>query len=126
MIKLTKEQVILLHEELIQETGGLAGIRSSTMLDSAINAPFLEFSGIEAYPSVRHKAARLAFGLIQNHPFLDGNKRIGAHAMLVFPAINGIVLEYEQGELAAFILRVSQGGADTSDILRWIIDHERD
>ena len=84
MIRLTPAQVVKLHEELIRETGGTSGIRSESMLDSALSAPFQGFSGIEAYPSIQHKADRLGFGLIQNHPFIDGNKRIGTHVMLVF------------------------------------------
>lgn len=125
MIRLTKEQVIALHEELIRETGGLSGIHSESLLESASNAPFQIFSNIEAYPSIRHKAVRLAFGLIQNHPFLDGNKRVGLHVMLVFLALNGIELEYEQEEIASFILDVSKGEVDTSEILRWMIEHEK-
>ena len=81
---LTKYQIILLHAQLIKETGGMEGIRDEGLLDSAILSPFQSFDGKELYPSVLEKGARLGFGLIQNHAFIDGNKRIGVHAMLVF------------------------------------------
>ena len=90
MIRLSKPQILLLHEQLIAETGGSSGLRDEGMLDSALNAPFQTFGGEDVYPSLQQKAARLCFGLVKNHPFVDGNKRIGAHVMLVFLALNGI------------------------------------
>lgn len=60
-----------------------------------------------SFPSLQQKAARLAYGLVSNHPFIDGNKRIGAHAMLVFLELNGIVLEYSQNELSDLFLSVA-------------------
>lgn len=65
-----------------------------------------------------------AFGLIRNHPFLDGNKRIGAHTMLVFLALNGIELEYTQQELIDLILSVAASKADAEALLQWIIAHQ--
>ena len=90
MIRLFKPQILLLHEQLIAETGGSSGLRDEGMLDSALNAPFQTFGGEGVYPSLQQKAARLCFGLVKNHPFVDGNKRIGAHVMLVFLALNGV------------------------------------
>ncbi len=84
MIRLSKEQVKLLHTQLIRETDGLDGVRDEGLLDSALNAPFQGFDGVDTFPSVQQKAARLGFGLVQNHAFADGNKRIGALAILVF------------------------------------------
>ncbi len=81
MIRLSKEQVKLLHTQLIRETGGLDGVRDEGLLDSALNAPFQGFDGVDTFPSVQQKAARLGFGLAQNHAFIDGNKRIGAHPL---------------------------------------------
>ena len=80
MIILSKEQIILLHSNLITETGGSEGIRDEQLLESAINAPFQTFDNIEVFPSIQQKAARLGYGLIKNHAFVDGNKRIGTHA----------------------------------------------
>lgn len=124
MIRLTMAQVIAMHEELIRETGGRMGLRDEGMLDAALHAPFHVFSNIEVYSSIQHKAARLGFGLIQNHPFIDGNKRIGTHVMLVFLALNGIELAYEQDELVQLIFSVAKGEADTPHILQWILDHQ--
>ena len=90
MNKLTKVQILLLHSELIRETGGAEGLRDEGLLDSAICAPFQSFDGIDVFPSIQQKGARLGYGLICNHAFIDGNKRIGVHAMLVFLALNGI------------------------------------
>lgn len=89
---LTKPQIIRLHKDLIAESGGSYEIRDDGLLDSAINAPFQAFDGEELYPTLLEKASRLGFGLIKNHPFIDGNKRIGTHAMIVFLALNHIEL----------------------------------
>ena len=79
MIVISKEQIIDLHKQLIEETGGSHGLRDEGLLDSAYNAPFQKFDNQELFPTIQQKSARLAFGLINNHPFVDGNKRIGAH-----------------------------------------------
>ncbi len=89
MIRLKKEQVLMLHAQLISAIGGCDGIRDEGLLDSALETPFQSFGGEELYPSIQSKAARLCYGLVKNHAMLDGNKRIGAHTMLVFLAING-------------------------------------
>ncbi|MDO4293959.1 MAG: type II toxin-antitoxin system death-on-curing family toxin [Eubacteriales bacterium] len=124
MIRLSKPQILLLHEQLIAETGGSSGLRDEGMLDSALNTPFQTFSGEDIYPSLQQKAARLCFGLVKNHPFVDGNKRIGAHVMLVFLALNGIELQHTQTELSDVILQLSAGTIQSSDLLDWILTHQ--
>ena len=124
MIILSKEQIILLHSNLITETGGSEGIRDEQLLESAINAPFQTFDNIEVFPSIQQKAARLGYGLIKNHAFVDGNKRIGSHAMLVFLALNKIELEYTQSELSDTILKVASDEYLFEDLLKWILDHQ--
>lgn len=124
MIRLSKPQILLLHEQLLEATGGSSGLRDEGMLDSALNAPFQTFSGEDVYPSLQQKAARLCFGLVKNHPFVDGNKRIGAHAMLVFLALNGIELEYTQTELSDIILQLASGTISSSRLLEWILIHQ--
>lgn len=126
MIHLTKQQVIALHEELIRETGGAGGLRDEGLLDSALTAPFQSFDGQSPYQSLQQKAARLGLGLVQNHPFIDGNKRIGAHVMLVFLALNGIELDYTQEELSGIFLEAAAGSTDFNGLLQWLLDHERD
>ena len=124
MIMLSKEQIILLHSNLITETGGSEGIRDEQLLESAIKAPFQTFDNIEVFPSIQQKAARLGYGLIKNHAFVDGNKRIGTHAMLVFLALNKIELEYTQSELSDTILKVASDEYSFEDLLKWILDHQ--
>lgn len=124
MKKLTKQQVLMLHTALIQETGGADGIRDEGLLDSALNVPFQSFGDTEAFPSLQQKAARLGYGLISNHAFVDGNKRIGAHVMLVFLALNGIELDYTQDELSGMILQVASGMLRFEDMVKWIIEHQ--
>ena len=124
MICLSKQQVLCLHEQVIAETGGLPGLRDEALLDSALNAPFQSFDGTDVYPSIQQKAARLCFGLVKNHPFADGNKRIGVHVMLVFLALNGIELQYTQEELSDTILRLAAGELQLPDLQQWIISHQ--
>ena len=124
MKTLSKNQVTALHSALIREFGGIDGIRDERLLESALAAPFQTFGGEPVYPSLQAKAAQLGFGLIRNHPFVDGNKRIGAHTMLVFLAVNGIELRYEQQELIDIVLSVAAGQIDRQGLLQWILDHE--
>ena len=125
MKTLSKRQVQMLHEQLINETGGAQGIRDESMLESALAAPFQSFGDVDAFPSIQQKAARLCFGLVMNHPFVDGNKRIGAHAMLVFLALNGITLVYQQDEFADLILSLAAGEIEYGHLLQWLLAHER-
>lgn len=124
MIILSKSQLLLLHSQLIAETGGIDGLRDEGMLESALHAPFQSFAGEEVCPSLQQKTARLCFGLVKNHPFIDGNKRIGAHAMFVFLALNGIELEYTQDELSGMILSLAAGDSAQDDLLQWVIRHQ--
>ena len=123
MIILSKNQIILLHHQLIEETGGSHGLKDEGLLESALAAPFQSFDGKDLFPSVYQKAARLGFGLATNHAFIDGNKRIGAHAMLVFLLINGIHLEYTQEELSDLFLGVADNTKEYPDVLYWIVTH---
>lgn len=124
MKRLTKEQLLLLHSALTRETGGVDGLRDEGLLESALEAPFQSFGETDAYPSIQQKAARLGFGLIRNHAFIDGNKRIGAHAMLVFLSLNGIELTYTQSELSDMILAVAAGTQTFDDMVKWVIEHQ--
>lgn len=124
MIRLTKEHIILLHSQLIQETGGSDGIRDEKLLESAIETPFQSFGGEELYPSIQAKAARLCYGLVKNHPMVDGNKRIGIHVMLVFLMMNGYELKYTQKELSDIILEVASGEKTYEALLEWVLEHQ--
>ena len=124
MKRLTKAQILQLHSDLIQTFGGTEGIRDEDLLDSALNAPFQTFSGQDVYPSLHQKAARLGYGLICNHAFLDGNKRIGAHVMLVFLALNNLEIRYTQEELIRVVLDVASGNASSEDLAQWLYEHQ--
>lgn len=123
MIRLTKQQVMLLHKDIIAESGGSAEIRDEGLLDSALNAPFQTFSETELYPTLIEKAARLGYSLIKNHAFVDGNKRIGAHTMLVFLALNGIEVEYEDNDFIQLVLGVAAGEISDEQLLTWLQAH---
>lgn len=123
MKRLTKEQVITLHRRVVEMSGGSAEIRDNGLLESALNSPFQTFSGAELYPTVLEKAARLGFGLIRNHPFVDGNKRIGTHIMLVFLKLNQIDLAYDDNDLIRLILGIASGNLDDEQLLQWLQQH---
>lgn len=125
MRRLTKEQILMLHSQLIKQTGGTDGVRDLNLLESAIEAPFQVFAGAELYPTVQAKGTRLGYGVIKNHCMLDGNKRIGVHAMLVFLALNGIELQYTQKELYETILAVADGSIDYETMLKWVLEHQK-
>ena len=124
MKRLSKEQVLLLHSQLIESFGGSSGVRDDNLLDSALETPFQTFDGEELYPTLQAKAARLGYGLIKNHCMIDGNKRIGAHAMLVFLELNGVEIEYTQKELYTTVLAVADGSLDCDELLKWILKHQ--
>lgn len=124
MKKLSKKQILMLHTQLIQQTGGSEGVRDYNLLDSALETPFQSFGGDELYPTIQAKAARLGYGLIKNHCMIDGNKRLGTHSMLVFLALNGIELKYMQKELYETILDVAAGKIEYEDLLQWVLDHQ--
>jgi len=110
MMIFNKEQVLFLYKRLVEATGGAFGIREESLLDSAISAPYHSFGGVDLYPSLIEKAARLGYGLVANHPFIDGNKRIGLFVMLTFLEVNGIDLEFTDDEIVNLALKI----ADTS------------
>lgn len=124
MIKLTKEQILLLHSNIIKMTGGSDGIRDIALLESALESPFQSYAGEELYPSIQAKAARLCYGLVKNHAMVDGNKRIGVHTMLVFLSANGYELQYTQKELTDLILDVAADKKQYEDILQWLLEHQ--
>lgn len=120
MILISKEQVFKIHTSLINETGGIDGIRDENLLDSALNSPFQTFDTKDLYPEISDKAAQLSFSIIKNHPFLDGNKRIGVHIMLVFLTLNNIKLLYSQKELIDLGLKIADSSFSKNDIKKWI------
>lgn len=122
---LSKRQILMLHEALLRETGGSPGLRDEGMLESALSAPFQGFGSYTPYSTIQQKAARLCYGLVMDHPFVDGNKRIGAHSMLTMLALNGIEMYYTQEELTGIILAVASGRAGYDELLAWVLEHQK-
>lgn len=123
MIWINEQQLIKMQEQLVAESGGISGIRDRGMLQSAILSPLQSFGNVELFPGILQKAARLGYGLVANHSFIDGNKRIGAHAMLYVLAANGIKLAYTQQELTTLFLQIAAGELNYEDVFVWIVGH---
>lgn len=117
MINLEKEKVLLLHQLLIEETGGESGVRDIELLDSALQSAYATFGGKELYPTKIEKAARIGYGLISNHAFVDGNKRIGMYIMLTFLEVNGIHIDFSDEEIINIGISVASGKMKYEDIL---------
>ncbi|HFR3895159.1 TPA: type II toxin-antitoxin system death-on-curing family toxin [Streptococcus suis] len=120
---LTVEQVIELHTRLIQATGGLDGVRDVGLIESSLSSAFSTYFGVEKYPSIEEKAARLCYSLVSNHAFLDGNKRIGVFVMIIFLELNGIVLNQTDDEIVKLGLGVASSELDYDAILEYIRNH---
>jgi len=123
MKRLSQETVVAMHSELIAQSGGLDGIRDANMLDASINSPFHTFDGQYLYPTIQTMSAHLAFSLIKNHPFLDGNKRIGILSMLVFLDVNGLPVTCTDDELVALGLGLADSSITELELIEWIISH---
>lgn len=124
MTLLTVEEIVNLRDKLIIKTGGLNGVRDIGLLDSAVFNSYSEFDGIESYPTIEEKAARLAYSIVNNHAFIDGNKRIGILIMLMTLKLNNIDLTYSQQELIYAGLSLADGRYQYDDILEWILNHK--
>lgn len=123
MIKFSEEKVLLLHKLITEQTGGTAGVRDYGLLDSALQSAFATFDGIDLFPSKEEKAAKLGFGLVANHAFLDGNKRIGIYVMLTFLEVNGLPIEATNTEIIKVGLSLADGSMKYSELLTWIRTH---
>ncbi|MCX6266048.1 MAG: type II toxin-antitoxin system death-on-curing family toxin [Bacteroidetes bacterium] len=124
MIKV--ELLITVHELLIEKYGGIQGIRDSKGLDSAITRPFMTFDQQELYPTPVSKAAALIESLICNHPFLDGNKRIGYVMMRFFLLKNKLDIKATQSEKYDFVIKIANGQIQFDQILAWIEENVKD
>lgn len=117
---LSLAEVLELHRRLIETSGGGLGLRDFGMLKSALSQPRLTFDGNELYPDVIDKAAALGFSLIQNHPFVDGNKRIGHAAMEVFLVLNGFEIAAGVDEQERTVLAVASGRMSRAELTGWV------
>ena len=124
MIRLDTGDVLSLHNKMYKATGGTSGIRDIGALESALYHAYASFEGKDLYPTIEEKAARQVYGIIRNHPFVDGNKRTGLFVMLVFLELNGIRLKFSQSELVQLGICIAEGKADSQYIKKWITRHK--
>ncbi len=120
---LTPAEIIVLHARLIQRTGGGEGIISLSMLEAAIARPQATFGESDLYPTLWDKAAALMESLIQNHPFVDGNKRVGLVAAGLFLERNGYILTANNTEALNFTLKVAQSSLKREAMAQWLQAH---
>lgn len=115
-------EVLELHRRIIEETGGSPGLRDLAALESAVAQPRMTFGGADLYPDLASKAAALGFSLIKNHPFVDGNKRVGHAALETFLMLNRFHLQSDIDDAERIVLAVAAGGCDREEFERWIRD----
>ena len=116
-------EVVELHRRLLQATGGASGIRDFGALESAMAQPKATSAGGDLYPSLAEKAAALAFSLVQNHPFVDGNKRVGHAAMETFLVLNGTEIDAPVGDQENLVLDLAAGRIGRADLTDWLHQH---
>lgn len=124
MIDFILEDILYFHEQLSEGEVMAKGVRSYSLLESAVYAPFQTFQGYELYDTIYLKAAQLCYGLAKNHPFIDGNKRTALHGMIVLLAVNGIDLAYTDREIEELIIAVADGRMLPEELANWLMAHE--
>jgi death-on-curing protein len=120
---LTLSEVLELHRQIIGQSGGAMGLRNLGGLESAIAQPRMTFDGSDLYPTIAEKASALGYSLIQNHPFIDGNKRTGHAAMEVFLVLNSFEIQATVDEQEQVILQVASGDLERDNFTIWIQEH---
>ena len=116
MIDFLLKNILRFHEQL--DAG--KGIRDIGLIESAVNAPFQTFGGQSLYPSIFDKAARLFYGLVKNHGFIDGNKRVAAHALIVFLRVNSFDLQASDDEFFQVTMKTAAGNFSADQIKIWL------
>ena len=122
---LSIHELLALHERIAEQSGGGFGVRDLGLLESALAQPRQSFDGADLYPSLVEKAAALGFSLIGNHPFVDGNKRIGHAAMEIFLVLNGYEIDADVDEQERLVLAVAAGEMTRARLTDWLQDHLR-
>ena len=120
---LTVEEVVELHRRVIAQSGGSPGLRDAGGLDSAVAQPQMTFGGNDLYSTLADKAAALGFSLVSNHPFMDGNKRIGHATMETFLVMNGHELSAPVDDQEQVILRLAAGEMGREEFAEWVREH---
>ena len=122
---LSLPELLVLHDHIIADTGGSFGVRDLPALESALAQPRVSFDGNELYPDIVAKAATLGFLLVANHPFVDGNKRVGHAAMEVFLVLNHHEIEAGIDEQEHIILSIASGQLNRPDFEQWLRQHTK-
>ena len=122
---LSLEQVLDLHRRQLRRFGGPAGLRDRGALESAVARPQMTFGGEDLYPEIEDKAAALMHSLVMNHPFVDGNKRVGAHASLMLLLANGVEPTFSPAELTAITLATARGEVNAEALSIWLRQRTR-
>lgn len=120
---LTLSEVMFLHDRLLAQSGGAAGVRDLHVVEGAIAQPKASFGGDDLYPTVIAKAAALCFSLVQGHAFIDGNKRIGHASMEVFLRLNGYTLEAGVDEQERVVFALASSALSREELLDWLEKH---
>ena len=119
-IQFTLQDIYELHTQL-EDTFVLSpGVRDENLLASAVNTPFQTFMGNDLYPSIYDKAAQLCYGIANNHPFTDGNKRTALHSMYVYLIINGYDITATQQDVENMIIDVAAGNMTNIELAQWL------
>ena len=119
-IQFTVQDVYELHIQLEETFILSSGIRDRNLLASAVNTPFQTFMGNDLYPSIYDKAAQLCYGIANNHPFTDGNKRTALHSMYVYLIINGFDITASQQDVENLIINVATGRMHNTELSKWL------
>ena len=120
---LTLAEVLDLHRRVIEQSGGADGVRELGGVESAVAQAQMTFGGEELYPTIESKATALCFSLVMNHPFVDGNKRIGHAAMETFLVLNGYELVADVDDAETVILNLAAGDLSREELLEWVSSH---
>ena len=116
-------EVVELHRRLLQATGGAPGIRDLGVLESAVSQPRATFGGVDLYPTLVEKAAALCFAVVQGHPFVDGNKRVGHAAMETFLVLNGAEVNAPVDDQERLIFDLATGRISRTQLTDWLRQH---
>jgi death-on-curing protein len=122
---LTLDEVLAIHADQVERYGGVLGIRDHGLLESALAMPEAVFSGTELHPTLHEKAAAYLFHLVKNHPFVDGNKRVGLAVGLAFLAMNEVFVRATDEELVELVLDVANGRRSKAEVAVFLRVHER-
>ena len=125
MTYLNTNQILAIHNEVIEQVGGSKGIRDLCLFDSAVARPKASFAGKDLYPDIFSKTAALGHSLICNHPFIDGNKRTGYISMRIFLNLNGYDIKASLDESYEFVMEITKKTKDEKAISKWLKQHSQ-